>query len=148
MSRQNFSAMRWFTTMLVFLLLAAMSVRAAEKDLKLEALLVLASNDPKATGTPVSPEIEKKLKQLPFKWDKYFVLNSQQFSLANNAPKAVSLSATCQILVNNLGSQRIKLEVFGSGKSLGKITQSLKKGHLLVIGANVENTLVVLRQMD
>jgi hypothetical protein len=148
MNRQFTSAIRVFAPVLALFLFTGMSVRAAEKDMKLEALLVSASNDPKATGTPVSPEIEKKLKQLPFKWDKYFVLNSQPFSLAKDASKQVSLSATCQISVNNLGGQRVKLEVIGSGKSLGKITQSLKKGHLLVVGANVENTLIVLRQTD
>src|SRR5471032_2995207 len=88
---------------LFFLLLAGVSARAAEADLKLEAQLVLGTNDAQTNGAPVSPQIEKKLKRLPLKWQHYFVVSSQQFSVAKNETKDVSLGDACQISVKNLG---------------------------------------------
>ena len=131
-----------------FLLLAGVTARAADKALKLEAQLVLGSNDPQANGTPVSPQIEKKLKRLPLKWGHYFVINSQQFPLAKDESKEVNLSSECQISVTNLGGERVKLTLMGNGQNVGKITQSLKKGQALVAGGSAGNTIVVLRQMD
>jgi hypothetical protein len=148
MNRQTSFALRIFTTAVVFLLLTGASVRAAEKELKLEALLVLGSNDPQAKGTLVSPEIEKKLKRLPLKWGRYFVTNSQQFLLGQDGSKDVRLSRNCQISVTNLGGERVKLNLMDGGQNLGKVTQSLKKGQVLVVGGNAENMIVVLRQMD
>ena len=135
-------------TALFFLLLAGVSARAAEADLKLEAQLVAGSNDLQTNGAPVSPQIEKKLKRLPLKWQHYFVVNSQQFSVAKNEAKDVSLSDACQISVKNLGGQQVQLTLMGNGKNVGKIKQSLKKGQMLVAGGNAGNDIVVLRQMD
>ena len=54
---------RWVCAALFFLLCAG--ALAADAPLKLEAQLVVGSNDPQIHGTPVSPQIEKKLKRLP-----------------------------------------------------------------------------------
>jgi hypothetical protein len=131
-----------------FLLLAGMTARAADKDLNLEAELVLGTNEAQTNGTPVSPQIEKKLKRLPLKWGSYSVINSQQFSLAKDESKNVTLSSECEISVTNLGGERVKVTLMGNGQNVGKITQSLKKGQTLVAGGSVEQTFVVLRQMD
>jgi hypothetical protein len=133
---------------LFFLLLASVNARAADSDLKLEAQLVLGSNEVQTNGAPVSPQIEKKLKRLPLKWQHYFVVNSQQFSVAKNETKDVSLSDACQISVKNLGGQQVQLTLMGNGQNVGKIKQSLKKGQMLVAGGNAGNSIVVLRQAD
>jgi hypothetical protein len=148
MSTKFFSATRLVCVAIFFLLLAGVSARAADKDLKLEAQLVLGSNDAQTNGRPVSAQIEKKLKHLPLKWGHYSVVNSQQFTLAKNESKDVSLSSECQISVTNLGGERVKLTLMGNGQNVGKITQSLKKGQALVAGGNAGNNIVVLRQMD
>jgi hypothetical protein len=143
-----FPATRLVCAALFFLLLAGATAHAAVGDLALEADLVSGSNDPQAKGTPVSPQIQKKLKGLPLKWDHYFIVNSQQFSVAKNESKDVSLSDACQISVKNLGGQQVQLTLMGKGKNVGKITQSLKKGQTLVAGGNAGNSIVVLRQAD
>ncbi len=148
MNRQFSFATRVCSGFFLIFLLTGVSAFAAEKDLKLEALLVLGSNDAQAKGTPVSPEIGKKLQRLPLKWSRYFVLDSQRFPLPKDGSKQVSLSRECQIAVTNLGGERVRLDLMGGGQNLGKVTQSLKKGQLLVVGGNAENTIVVLRQMD
>jgi hypothetical protein len=148
MNTKFFSATRLACAALLFLLIAGVSARAADKDLKLEAQLVLGSNEAQASGRPISAQIEKKLKHLPLKWGHYSVINSQQITLAKNESKDVSLSSECQISVTNLGGERVKLTLMGNGQNIGKITQSLKKGQTLVAGGSAGNNIVVLRQMD
>ena len=126
-----------------FLLLADVSARAADKDLKLEAQLVLGTNEAQTNGTPVSPQIEKKLKRLPLKWGSYFVISSQQFSLAKNETNHMVLGGS-EMIVKNLGGERVELTLIDRGK----ITQSLHKGQTLVTNVKDENSFVVLRQAD
>ncbi|HEX3856756.1 MAG TPA: hypothetical protein VHY30_05610 [Verrucomicrobiae bacterium] len=123
-----------------FLLLAAMTAHA---DLKLEAQLVLGTNEAQTNGTPVSPQIEKKLKRLPLKWGSYFVISSQQFSLAKNETNYMVLGGS-EMIVKNLGGERVELTLIDRGK----ITQSLHKGQTLVTNVKDENSFVVLRQAD
>jgi hypothetical protein len=123
-----------------FLLLAGMTARA---DLKLEAQLVLGTNAAQTNGTPVSPQIEKKLKRLPLKWGTYFVISSQQFSLAKNETNHMVLGGS-EMVVKNLGGERVELTLIDRGK----ITQTLHKGQTLVTNVKDENSFVVLRQAD
>lgn len=123
-----------------FLLLAGMTARA---DLKLEAQLVLGTNEAQTNGTPVSPQIEKKLKRLPLKWGTYFVISSQQFSLAKNETNHMVLGGS-EMIVKNLGGERVELMLIDRGK----ITQSLHKGQTLVTNVKDENSFIVLRQAD
>ena len=58
------------------------------------------------------------------------------------------MSSECQISVNYLGGERVELTLKDNSQQVGKITQSLKKGHTLVAGGNAGNTIVVLQQMD
>jgi hypothetical protein len=132
---------------LFFLLLAGVTTQAAESLLKLEAQLVVGSNDPHSTnGVPVSVQVAKKLARLPLKWSYYYVISSQQFSVAKDESKKVSLSSECQISVKNLGGENVQLTLMGNIS--GKIKQTLPKGHTIVAGGNAGNNIVVLRQAD
>jgi hypothetical protein len=133
---------------LLFLLFAGATARADEGGLKLEAQLVLGSNETPPKGRPVSPEIAKKLLRLPLKWQHYSVVNMQQFHVLKDAPKTVSLSDACQISIKNLGESRVEVTLTGNGQDIVKISQTLKKGQTLVTGGNADNTFVVLRQVD
>src|SRR5258707_982512 len=107
MSTKFFSANKLVCAAMLFHLLTGVTARAADKDLKLEVQLVLGSNEVQTNGKPVSPQVEKKLKRLPLKWQHYSVINSQQFSLAKSESKEIGLSSECQISVNNLGGERV-----------------------------------------
>jgi len=136
---------------LIVLLAATLLVCAAEGDLKLEAQLVWGTNDqPKNESLKaVTPEIAKKLQRLPFKWERYFVMHEKSFSATAKDTTDVEMSKNCKITVKNLGDERIELTIIGKGKSVGKITQSLKNGHTLVTGGNAENFsgwFIVLRE--
>jgi hypothetical protein len=126
---------------LFFLCLAGATAHA---ELKLEAELVLGTNEAQTNATLVSPSIERKLKRLPLKWGTYFILTSQQFSMRKDESMTISLGSEPQFYVANLGEEKVEVTLTGKGQ----ITQSLKKGQVLVINGSAENTLIVLRQMD
>lgn len=152
MKMMSASFLRWPQVLLAVLLLAALSALAADGDLKLEAQLVWGTNDqPKdKTLKPVSPEVVRKLQRLPFKWDYYYVMNVKTFTAEAKETTKVEMSKDCEIALKNLGEERVELTIVGQGKTVGKITQSLKNGHLLVTGGNAENFsgwFVVLNQV-
>ena len=143
-----------FGATLACLLLLSISVRAADADLKLEAQLIWGSNDVPArncTNNLVGPNLEKKLKHLPFRWQHYYVVNTQVFNVSPAETANVKMSDDCEIVVKNIGDERVELSLIGKGKPVGKISQSLRKGQTLVTGGNAENLtgwFIVLRQSD
>jgi hypothetical protein len=126
-----------------FLCMAGVTAQAADADLKLEAQLVLCSNSTQPKGQPVEPEIERKLLNLPLKWQHYYVVTSQTFSVAKNQSKPVVLGKSA-MAVKNLGGERVEVTLIGHGK----ITQSLRKGQTLVTNSNDDACLIVVRQLD
>jgi hypothetical protein len=123
-------------------------------DLKLEAHLIWGANDAKSPDPqhkPVDPEVAKKLKQSPLKWQHYFEVTRKQFVVPTAGSKKVAMSKDCEINVRNLGNSSVELSFFGKGQLVGKITQALPRGEMLVTGGNAANStawFVVLRQAD
>ncbi len=141
--------MKLFTTTklacaaLAFFLFTSATAHASDKDLKLEVQLVLGTNEAQTNARPVSSQIEKKLKRLPLKWGSYFVVSSQQFSLAKDATNHLVLGGS-EMIVKNLGGEKVELTMIDRGK----ITQSLHKDQTLVTNVRDPNSFVVLRQKD
>jgi hypothetical protein len=138
-----FTTTRLICAALFILLIAGVTARAAEADLKLEAQLVLCSNDSKSKGTPVTPEIEKKLLKLPLKWQHYSIVSTKLFSVVKDEIKPVVLGKS-EVTVKNLGGEKVEVTLIGHGK----VTQSLRKGQTLVTNSNDDACLIVVRQAD
>ena len=135
----------------VVFLLAGAGTRAVGGELKLEAQLVLGSNDAKPKDSslkPVARDIEKKLKHLPLKWDHYYVVSGKKFSVGDNASRKITLSKDCSVSVKNLGGSRVEVTLMNQSQTVGRITQPLRKGQTLVAGGDGENSIVVLWQAD
>jgi len=128
---------------LLLLLFAGVTAHAGDGTMKLEAQLVVGSNDPQTKGKPVSPQIERKLKRLPLKWGSYFVVSSQQFSLAQDESKALVLGGS-DLVVKYIGRERVELTLVNRGK----ISQSLHQDQTLVTNVKDENSFIVLRQVN
>jgi hypothetical protein len=99
----------------------------------------------------VDARVEKKLRHLPFKWKNYFAVSSGELSVGRDASKKLSLSKDCEIEVKNLGDDLVEVSLFGKGKLVSKIRQSLPAKELLVTGGNAENFtawFVVLQQAE
>lgn len=131
-------------TVMLSLTCLGLTAQAAPGDLRLSAQLITGSKDTDAKGNPVSPDIEKKLKRLPLKWDYYNVITNQTFVLPKDGVKTISLAPESGFTVKNLGAERVELTVSGRGK----ITQSLRKGQTLVTGGNNEDSIIVLWQVN
>ena len=139
---------------LVLLLLAALGASVQAAEIKLEAQLIWGTNDEKSPDPKhkaVDSKVEKKLKKLPFKWQNYFEVNREKFTVAQGETKKIVLSKDCEIKVRNAGNNSVELQIFGKGESVGKISQALPKDELLVTGGNAANFtswFVVLHQVD
>lgn len=154
MKLSRFSAARLTCLALGFFLVTSLGARVHADELKLEAQLIWGTNDEKSPDPkhkPVDPKIAKKLKKLPFKWQHFFEVNRKQFTVAQGETTKIVLSKDCEIKVHNAGHNSVELHIFGKGESVGKISQALPKGELLVTGGNAANFtswFVVLRQPD
>lgn len=154
MKRTSFSAARLGVWALGFLLLTTLGARLQAGEMKLEAQLIWGTKDEKSPDPkhkPVDPKVAKKMKSLPFKWQHYFEVNSKKFSVAEGETKKIVLSKDCEIRVRNAGKDSVEVQLFGKGECIGKISQALPKGELLVTGGNATNFtawFVVLRQSE
>jgi len=135
-------------------LVAAVGPQGLAAEMKLEAQLIWGANEEKSpdpSHKAVSGEVSKKLKSLPFKWKNYFEVNRQQFAVTVLGVKKVAMSKECEIVARNLGNTKVEVVLIGKGEQIGKITQALPKGELLVIGGNAPNFsawFVVLKQVE
>lgn len=126
----------------------------AAGDLKLEATLVWGTNEaqsPDPKHKPVCAEVKAKLNTLPLRWQHYFEVKRQAFSLPESGTQKVSMSKDCQIVVKNLGKAGLEMNVIGKGADVGRIKQQLPKGEVLVTGGNAANFtgwFIVLKQAE
>jgi len=123
-------------------------------ELKLEAQLIWGTND-KASPNPkhkaVEPDVEKRLKNLPFKWSNYFEVNRQQIKVPATGEARARMSDDCEVVIKQVGSGQVEVTLLGKGKQVGKITQALPRKELLLLGGNAPNFtawFVALRQVD
>lgn len=130
----------------------ARSSQSPGRDMKLQAQLIWGTNIPKspdASHKPAEADVQRKLKSLPFRWDNYFEVNHQHFTVAKNADNKVAMSKDCEVSVKNLGNSVVEVSLFGKGQRVSKITQALPKGEMLVTGGNAPSSngwFVVLKQ--
>lgn len=139
--------MGWFC-----LLLACTTGLAGE--LKLEAQLIWGTHEEKSPNPrhkPVDAQVARKLKDLPFKWSHYFEVHRKEFTVSRDQPRRVTMSDECEINVRQVENDQIELTLYGKGKRVGRITQKLPKGEMLVLGGNAPNYtawFVVLQRKD
>lgn len=153
MKHSRFSLVRLGLLTLGLFLLNLCGAAVWAGEIKLDATLVWGTDDEKSPNPEhkkVDSKVDKKLKKL-FKWKHYFEVNKKQFSLKDGETKKIALSKDCEIKVRNAGKDSVELQIFGKGECVGKISQALPKGELLVTGGNAANFtgwFVVLRQSD
>ena len=142
----------WFLG--AFMMFGSSGLNAYAADMKLEVQLLWGTNDdqsPDKNHQPVDPDIKKRLKDLPLKWNNYFLVNRKRFDVAPLATKKEPLSEKCAIEVKNLGNDSIEVTQFGKGQQVWKGTQALPKGKFLFLGGNAPNAtswLVILKRIE
>ncbi len=142
----------WLSIALVWF--GCLPTQARGADLKLEAQLLWGTDDAKSPNPahkPVSPDIKKKLAQLPLKWSNYFEVSRKTIEATPGATKRVSLSEACELEIKNLDGSKIEVTHFGKGRRVGTQTQVLPRGEILVLGGNAPNAtawLIVLKRLE
>ncbi|MBU6409094.1 MAG: hypothetical protein KGR98_01785 [Verrucomicrobia bacterium] len=142
-----FSAGRLACMALAAFWLTGATAHAAKGGLRLEVQLVLGVNQPEQGHShlrSVARDIEKKLKHLPLKWKYYYVVSGKKISIGGGRTRDVDLSQNCRVSIKNLGAWQVEVTLTSGGVTVGRITESLHHGHLLVAGAGAENSFVVL----
>lgn len=140
--------------MVLLLLITVDPSKASAADLRLEAILVWGTNEatsPDPKHKPVEPQLAKKLRSVPFKWANYFEVKREEIVVPPAGEKKKRMSKDCEIKVRNMGKSVVEVSLIGKGEPVGKVTQALPKGELLVTGGNAENFtawFVVLKQLD
>lgn len=133
--------------MLALLFASAMSVQAESKEtktapgeLRFEAYLVWAATNnvsPDPRHKPVSPEIEKKLSELPLKWAHFFECNHKAIELTKRGSLQVEMSKKCKIEVRDVDGKKVEVALLGQkGESLIRRTQPLPVGEYFVLAGN------------
>ena len=123
-------------------------------ELKLEAQLIWGTNDktsPNPKHKAVEADVEKRLKNLPFKWSNYFEVSRKQFKVGDAEGQRVKMSEDCEVLIKQVGNGQVEVTLLGKGRQVGKITQALPKKELLLLGGNAPNFtawFVALRQVE
>ena len=141
--------------LLNFMLLAVGGADAQASDARFEAQLIWATND-KTNSNPklkaAEPEVRAKLGELPLKWEHYFEVKRQQFTVKESSTNLVAMSEKCALEVKRLGNQKVEVTLHGQkGKVCAKRTQPLPKGDMLVLGGNAPNAtawLVTLKRIE
>lgn len=136
------------------LCLAGPAARASG-DLKLEAQLVWGTNDEKAPNPklkPVETDVRKKLAELPLRWTNFFEINRKQFDVPRGKTGKTSLSEKCAVEVKSLEGKKVEVVWFDKkGDMVGRQSQPLGKGELIVLGGNAPNStcwLLTLKRLE
>ncbi len=141
-------------TLALFTAALGFTATAPAADLKFEAQLIWGTSEGMPADSKLKPadaEVRKKLASLPLKWTHYYEVNRQSLAVAANQTKKSVLSDRCTVEVKRLGGDKIEVLLLGQGKEVGKVTQQLPRGEILVLAGNApaENAwLVTLKRIQ
>jgi hypothetical protein len=144
----------WLFAALTFLGPAVPAAQAGSSGMKVQVLLIWATNDPKSPKPehkPVEADIRKKLEELPLKWSHYFEEKRKVLEIPKGEMQRVSMSGTCETELKNTDGSRIEITHFGKGKNLGTRSQAFPKGEIIALGGNAPNStgwLLVLKRVE
>jgi len=152
-ANNSLQRMAWWVLGCALVAWPGVPVSAQAGEVKLEAVLVWATNGPKPDDQAlkdVTQDIEKKLRCIPFKYTNYFEVNRRQFAFKNGTAK-VSMSRDCKLTLKTKEDGQTEVTLIGRGKPVGTITQVIKKEKCLVVGGPAEDStawFVVIKQIE
>lgn len=138
----------------VLLSVGSVNLLAAEETIKVDAILVWGTNEPKSPNPkhkPVDGAMLARLKKLPLKWTYYFEVNRKKMEVPSEVTRKEALSKECQITVHNSGKSKVEVALFGKGEQVVKQSQDFPVGETIVLGGNAPNEtawLVVLKRNE
>jgi hypothetical protein len=136
---------------LVFSLAA---VGAHAEEIKLEAKLIWASNEPKSPKPehkPVDKATEEKLRK-PFpQWKYFFVETNVVQIIPSRGSNKFTLSKSCTLEITELEGPRVEVTLIGKGKPVHKTTKEISKGGWFVYTGDDKHEsawIVIVTQLE
>lgn len=124
-------------------------------DLHFQAQLIWGTNDEKPAGCKfkeVDDETRKRLAELPLKWKHLYEVNRTNVVVARKESRKVAMSDKNALEVKVLDGKKVEVSLYGKkGDLVGKQTQPLPTGEILVLGGNAPNAtcwLVTLKRVE
>src|SRR3954466_2483646 len=111
----------------LFAAFAAFGQTPAKPDKKIEVQLLWGTDQPKSPNPAhraVEADIQRRLKNSPYKWSHYFLVTNQTVFVPRGSATNVAISQKCSLEVKDLGKTMLELSFFGQGKKVEKRTQS------------------------
>jgi hypothetical protein len=114
----------------------------AQSETKYIAILIWATDGSKPDDPhlkDVDEHFRGKLKKI-FKWQNYYEVNRQTFTLKNGEKnKMVKLSEKCELKLDQSEQEGMAVELIGEGKPMKKVKQAMPLTDWLVVGGDDKN---------
>ena len=131
------------------------SQRAQGADLKVQAQLIWATNEPKSPNPKhhlldEQDRLAAKLRNT-YRWTNYFEINKTNVNIPVGSTNLEAISAKCKLEIANLGSDKVAIKLFGQGKEVGTLKDKVLAGWPLVLAGNSSNSngwFVAIRKID
>ena len=142
---------RLISLALVFLLAA---VGAHAEEIKLEAKLIWASNEPtspKKEHEPVDKATAEKLRKIRPQWNYFFVEKKVVKTVPSRGSNRFELSKECTLEITELEGPRVEVKLIGNGKPVHKTIKEIKKGSWFVYTGDDKHEsawMVIVTQLD
>lgn len=134
--------------------IAAVAMPAAAEELKIEAMLIWATNDDKSPNPkhkPVEPKLAEEFRKI-FTWKNYFEVNRTHGVVPNRGTKPFKVSDKCVVEITELEGPKVEVKLIGEGNALNKTTKSLSRGSYFTLGGgdkkNGSAWFVIISQLD
>jgi hypothetical protein len=135
--------------LLLLLAAAPLPLRAGDGDVTLQARLVWGTDQKQSSSKehkPIEGKTADELKKV-FKWENYFVISTQNFSLKKGRPQTVKMSEKCSLEINSVGQDKFEVLLVGKGARVAKGIQKMPPGEklfLMGLDKNESSWLIIL----
>jgi len=149
---------RFFSRQCRLLLLALVFSLAAAgahaEEIKLEAKLIWASNEPKSPKKehePVDEATAVKLRKIRPEWKYFFVEKKVVKTVPSRGSNKFELSKACTLEITELEGPRVEVKLVGNGKPVHKTIKEITKGSRFVYTGDDKHEsawMVIVTQLD
>lgn len=132
----SFSPAAFIAGCLVAWIMPARVSALAAADTPFQVQLIWGTNGDKPKDThlkEVDSKLQDGLKGI-FKWKNYYEVSRKPLALTKEGTQKVKLSDKCDIQIQDIGSSRIEIRLFGQGVLVVKKVQSVVPGEPIVLG--------------
>lgn len=117
----------------------AWSADAGEDAMRIRAVLIWGTNDPKPAGAKLKDlddKVRKRLKAV-FKWKDYYEVERKVFPIEPG--KKIRLSDECEVTARHVSGATVEFSLYGKGKKVVTKTHVMEPGELLVLAGEAVN---------